>query len=379
MIPTAHVTVASPLTPPGRGGIGAIHLSGPRCERILAAVFRPRVPAERCGELALGWLIDPADGEAIDQVLVARGKNEAEINLHGGPAVQTVALELLAAYGADVAAADATEGLDASHPQWDNPAIGHEMLRHLPQAGSLLAAVALSAQWAGGLSRLARHVLETGASETTATDLRAAARGVAAMRRLLAPTEVVIAGPPNAGKSALANALVGRQVSIVHNHAGTTRDWVRSPAVIDGVLIGLTDTAGLWSAPERESVDAEAVRRARGRAEQADLVLLASPGGTAHVPDWLGDDPVLRVATKADVSDVSPMADVAVSVRTGAGLDALRKAVVAALGLAAFQPTDPAAFTQRQQRLLDRAAEAIECDDPDSAHAELQELLDGPL
>ncbi|MFW6132980.1 MAG: GTPase [Planctomycetota bacterium] len=375
MLAHPRATTAAPLTPPGRGGIAVVRLAGPRCGDIIAAVFRPLRPPAAPDELALGWLVDPADGATIDQVLVTRDGEAAEINLHGGPAVEAATLDLLAAQGAEVVAARGEEGFRPAHPRWANPAVGREMLRRLPHARSLLAAAALSAQWSDGLSRLAREQVENGPDAQSRTALRAAADGLGAMRRLLDPAEVVIAGPPNAGKSALANALVGGRISIVHDRPGTTRDWVREPAVLDGVPVSLTDTAGLWHA--EAPVDAEAVRRARHRAERADLVLLASKGARADVPDWLDAAAVLRVATKADAVPVAGPADIAVSTVTGAGLRALRRAVVAALGLADFDARAPAAFTKRQQRLLLRACEASSGPEPGDAPAALKELLCG--
>ena len=101
--------------------------------------------------------------------------------------------------------------------------------------------------------------------------LRRAAGRLALIRRLLEPAEVVLAGPPNVGKSTLANALIGRQVSLVHDQAGTTRDWVRHLAVLCGVPVHVTDTAGLWDAPA--GVDAQAV----GRAAPADRACRRGP------------------------------------------------------------------------------------------------------
>jgi tRNA modification GTPase len=117
------------------------------------------------------------------------------------------------------------------------------MLEALPQAASELVVAAVSQQWSAGVSQLASD------PDVSAELLRSAARRLPMMQKLLSPPEVVLVGPPNVGKSTLANAIVGREVSIVHTIAGTTRDWVREQALLGGVPIWLTDTAGLFDFP----------------------------------------------------------------------------------------------------------------------------------
>lgn len=373
-MPAAEPTTAAPLTPPGRGAIGIIELRGPRCGAMLAEIFRGPSPA-RPGALCLGWLVEP-DGTRLDQVLVLAETGRAEIHLHGGPGVERAALELLAAQGAEVRAARGGEGLPAEHPAWANPAIGRELLRALPDARTSLVVAAFAAQWSAGLSRLACEARTAARPPAElAAELRATAGRLPRMRRLLEPAEVVIAGPPNAGKSSLANALVERQVSVVHDRPGTTRDWVRETASFDGVPVELTDTAGLWAT--EDAIDAEAVARARHRAERADLVLLASPRAAAAVPEWLHASRVLRIATKSDLVPPGPDADVSVSTVTGDGLPALRLAAVSALGLDGLDPQAPAAFTQQQRLLLERAAAATEAGRTNEATAALDEMLGG--
>ena len=201
------------------------------------------------------------------------------------------------------------------------------------------------------------------------------------MHRLLDPPEVVLAGPPNAGKSTLANALIGREVSIVHDRAGTTRDWVRELAIIRGVPIRVTDTAGLWEAPE--GIDAQAVRRARRRAEAADLVLLLGEGQSPAAPEWLHPGRLLRVVSKCDLQAFSPgrpsdrAGGLAVSALTGEGLDDLKDAIVGEMGLADLNPAAPMAFTRRQADLLTRAAEAVDDGNPVAAGDALNGILRG--
>jgi tRNA modification GTPase len=412
-------------TPPGRGGIAVICVTGPRAEEVVQAMFRPLKSHSRGGEgvLQLGRVVADGEGspsrrelrpggpEVIDEAVVARrgegspsrresrpgGLEAIEINIHGGPAVAQAVMELLARHGAQIAPAapGAAESFALAHPLWDNPAIGGEMLEALPRALSALATAALTQQWSGGLSRLVRQTADrtdararleeatSAAAELSGlqaamhcgleTSLRQAAARLARMDRLLNPPEVVLAGPPNVGKSTLANALVGRPVSIVHRAPGTTRDWVRELAVLDGVAVWLTDTAGLWG--QATGVDAEANRRARNRAESADLVLLLHAGNDQELDLPIRPDRLLRVASKCDVRSPAGAFDVAVSAITGQGLDRLRRAVLEALDLDDIDPAAPMAFTPRQATLLESAAEQMQQARFDRARKTLLDIL----
>ena len=284
-----------------------------------------------------------------------------------------------------------------AHPRWNNPAIGKELLEAISSARSELAVAALTAQWSAGISELASDLLEeiegrkarseerearseerrakgeernsnnkSNTEETATTamgeELRRAAEGLEVFRKLLSPCEVVVVGRPNAGKSTLVNALVGREVSIVHETPGTTRDWVREEAIFFGVPVWLTDTAGLWE--KCEGIDAEAVRRARQRAIAAELVVVAvsphpSPlpegaphpgplprgegegaeaGGGKGLPQWLAGKTVLHVATKSDIARANGKFDAAVSARTGEGLTEAQAGDRAGAGAGRYRP-----------------------------------------
>jgi len=377
---TASKTTAALHTPPGRGGIAVISLTGPRAGQILEGAFRPSGAHRGAGAdaLQLGYLVAGGGqaAEAIDQAVVCRTPEGVEINIHGGPHVARRTLEVLAGLGAEPRADDdAPPALPTRHARWNNPAVGAELLAAMPRCHSELAAAALGSQWSAGLSELASQ------PAPEAAKLRRAAGDLAVMHRLLEPPEVVLAGPPNAGKSALANALIGREVSIVHDRAGTTRDWVRELAIIRGVPIRVTDTAGLWEAPE--GIDAQAVRRARRRAEAADLVLLLGEGQCPSAPEWLHPGRLLRVVSKCDLrafsrGDSSDRgAGLTVSALTGEGLDDLKDAIVEAMGLAGLDPAAPMAFTRRQADLLTRAADALDAGKAGEFQYTIDSLLRG--
>lgn len=141
--------------------------------------------------------------------------------------------------------------------------------------------------------------------------------------------KVVILGPPNAGKSSFLNAVAERDVAIVTEIAGTTRDVIEVDLDLDGFLVRLSDTAGLRETEDR--VEQEGIRRARQAADAADLVLLLQEidSPAQYILDLPPDRPVLRVGTKADQQRSKTCSfDVMISVETGEGLDLLRDTIV---------------------------------------------------
>ena len=430
-MPNDAKTFAILTTPPGRGGIAVIALAGPGAEEIVRKLFRPWKShlEDLPGALRLGHIVD--GDRILDEVVLCRVLSSGqkgdrhrpqtaavgasplfavdfyEINIHGGPLVARQTMDLLQRAGAGkgdwlrrqicrrrtVGASPLLASLlfPPAHPRWNNPAIGREMLAALPQAQSELVVTALTQQWSAGISKLASDFLSSSrpirASQTPQSSivnrqfsavLRQAAGSLPVFRKLLHPCEVVVLGPPNAGKSTLVNALVGREVSIVHAQPGTTRDWVRELALIRGVPVYLTDTAGLWE--ESSEIDAQAMQRAREAAAAADLVLLTGAGeeiDPASRCDACGADreigvprTVLRLATKCDACEPTGKFDVAVSARTEQGMEELKAAILRSLGLADIDPTAPMAFTQRQAELLHLAAEH-----PDQAAGLMRQLL----
>lgn len=431
-------TIASVQTPPGKGGIAVISLAGPDAQRILHGLFKPmRTQTPAPTGLQLGHIY--IDGAPIDEAIVCCDGNSIEINIHGGPQAARGVLEALRQAGAVVRPPSPLDpAFCPRHPRWDNPAVGREMLAALADAHSQTVVAALSQQWHAGLSQLARETLQAieslripvddSASKSvphpsearacpgkpphgqppSSTRLRAAAAALPLMRRILVGAEVVLAGPPNAGKSTLANALTGRQVSIVHATAGTTRDWVRELALIHSLPLWLTDTAGIWETPAgpQSAIDAQAVRRALECVQRADLVLLLSEGRphaeyTPVILPPVSNSKLLTVATKCDcpadeeaagstVANPGPARqrglgpapaqehfDVRISAHSGLRMDDLKSAILRKLGLDRFNPADPMAFTARQADLLLAAAAAIEERTPSAAQSALAELLAG--
>ena len=342
------------LTPAGAGGIAVISLTGRDSQNVISETFHPDHAGEYAiNKLKLGKLATPA-GEPIDHALICKTQAGFEVNIHGGPAVTAKTLSTFANLGA-VLPQDTSDNFATSFGDLDNSSIGSETQQLLQLATTPLAAYAITNQWTGGLSKLASnaiHQLKTTGKidKNLELELQNARNRFSKMQKILSPAEVVLAGAPNAGKSTLTNLLTGRIVSIVHDLAGTTRDWVRELAIINGVAVHLTDTAGLWKTEHK--IDAEAVTRAQIQIAKADLVVVLGAGDQFDLPGWVESENILHVSTKCDICQATDSAQIAISCKTQTGIDELKSAILTKLGLEDFNPEKPAAFTQRQYDLL---------------------------
>ncbi len=369
----------------GRAGVAVMRLSGEEAGPALAILTGRAVPAPR--RAALRAFHDPATGAVIDRGLAIwfpapasfTGEDVAELHLHGGPAV----------IAAMVAALERIDGLCPAEPgEFSRRAFEHGKL-DLTEAEGIADLVdaeteaqrvqalrqmegalgALYEGWRGDLVR-ALALLEADidfpdedlpggiAAQVTpslarlAGEIRAHLADGRRGEALRGGFQVVITGAPNVGKSSLLNALARRDVAIVSDVAGTTRDIIEVRLDLGGYPVTLVDTAGL-----RESADVieqEGVRRALARAEQADLRLCLFEAGD-RMPEAAAGD--LLVATKTDLTPVAARAGLfPVSVRTGAGLDALLAAleetIVGRMGLR----DAPSLTRARHRRALEDAA-----------------------
>ena len=348
-------TIYAPATAPGRAAIGVIRVSGSCALEVahrLAGVAR--LPPRRA---CLRWLRDPDSGEKLDRALLLyypapasyTGEDMLEIQHHGGPAVLAALLDALGRL----------PGLRLAEPgEFTRRAFlaGKLDLTEAEAVADLVAATTRAQarlallQLEGGLRRrceewrarildlLARieAAIDFGAEEadvpetledevlTDALELRAAIEHHLADdrrgERLRAGLAVAVIGPPNAGKSSLVNLLARREVAIVTPIAGTTRDVLEVALDLGGLPLTLYDTAGLRESAD--PVEAEGIRRARARAEAADLRLFVLEAGTPAAELPPEDDRTLLVVNKIDLSPPPPLGrpHVAISCVTGAGI-----------------------------------------------------------
>ncbi len=311
-------TIYALSTPPGRGGIAVLRLSGPAARAALEALGGPTDPEPR--KAILADFADPADGAAIDHGLAIwfpgpgsfSGEDMAELHLHGGPAVVAAALTALARLdglrpaepGEFTRRAFDSGKLDLSELEGlaDLIAAETEAQRRqaLAQMGGALSRHTES--WRSRLLRALAHLeamidfpdedLPPGIAEEVrreASQLRDEIGDYLGSQshgeRLRSGFQIAIVGAPNVGKSSLLNAIARRDVAIVSETAGTTRDLIEVHLDLGGYPAVLVDTAGLREAAGAADpvgdVEAEGMRRARGRAEAADLNLVV-----ADVQDW---------------------------------------------------------------------------------------------
>ena len=369
--------------------ISVIRVSGPQAhvagERIAGSLPEARLAAVR-------ELRHPETGDVLDEALVLRfdapasstGENIVEFQCHGGRAVVDSLLSALAAIGG---LREALPG-EFTRRAFENGRIDlteAEGLADLIEAETESQRKAALALAEGGLRKQIEAWQDTllglSAQAERAIDydeddeaidpaLLSGCAGLAAelaswldrprIEPLKNGVRVVVAGPPNAGKSSLLNAIAGEERVIVTDIPGTTRDHIEVPLSLGGIPILLTDTAGLRQTDD--VVEAIGVSRTEALVEGADVLLwLGDPGESPKHPR------VLRVHSKADVRGAAPEDSLAVSSLTGEGVTSLLEQIAERAKLL-LPREDAIALNRRQAAHLAEAAEAVghaaSADDP---------------
>jgi len=359
-------TIAAVATPAGRGGIGIVRVSGPGVPQIAARVIAQ--PPE-AGKAVLRRFRD-ARGDAVDEGIALyfraphsyTGEDVLELQGHGGPVVTHAVLSAVLDAGArlaepgeftrraflngriDLAQAEAVADLiDAASRE-----AARSALRSL--SGEFSSAIADLAAGLTELRALTEATLDFPDDEVDALHRSDAAERLGKLRSALEEVtvksgqgsllrngiHVVIAGRPNVGKSSLLNRLAGEERAIVAALPGTTRDALRESIQIEGVPIVVVDTAGLRASGDE--VERLGMKRTREELERADIVLVVLDAGKKEAPeeDLPGAGARITVLNKIDLVTGGVAGehgdDIHVSAKTGAGLDALRTALLRAAG-----------------------------------------------
>ena len=397
---TTADTIVAIATPPGHGGIGVVRLSGPESHRIAemlsgrAGPFEPRhATLARIGSSG-GWL-----DRAVVTVFTApqsyTGEDVAEISAHGSPVVLQSIVNGAMRFGARLARPGEFTLRAFLNGRLD--LVQAEAVRDLVEAVTPLQARAAFDQLEGTLTEAigeidrtlldlcARleasldfpdegyHFVDAGGAAAEIGDaagritalLADAARG----RLVRDGAQVVLAGPPNSGKSSLFNRLAGAGRAIVTDVPGTTRDLITELVDVNGVPVTLIDTAGSRTAPA-DAIEAEGITRAAAARRVASLVLIvldASRPLTGDGRSLLRETAGMPRLVLGNKCDLEPAWDhraidadlLPVSALTGEGIERLRDGMLA--GLAASTGRDvPAVTNLRHVDLLTRARDLLE-------------------
>ena len=408
--------IAAIATAPGRGAVGIVRLSGkglaPLVQQLLGRALQPR--------LATYMPFPGEDGQPLDHGLALwfpaphsyTGEDVLELQAHGGSVVLQMLLAhcLQAGQALGMRVAQPGEFTERAFLNGKLDLAQAEAVADLIDASTETAARSASRSLSGAFSQeihslrdalihlrmLVEATLDFPEEEIdflqqadAAGQLAGIAAQLDAIRRqaqqgalLREGIQVVIAGQPNAGKSSLLNALAGAELAIVTPIAGTTRDKVTQTIQIEGVPLHVIDTAGLrdTALAEVDQVEAIGIERAWSEITRADAVLFLHDLTRVGQADYDAADariaerlqaqlpeqvPVLHIANKADAVSATGQQDdthLAISAKTGAGLDALRQRLLQIVG---WQSAPEGVFIARERHVqaLERVATHVELAD----------------
>ncbi len=384
-------TIAAIATAPGRGGIAVVRVSGPAAFSVARCLSGRQVEPGRIAYAELrdgaGRLLDTAVVLAFRHPRSYTGEDVVEFQCHGGAITPRRILEACFAAGARLARrGEFTERaflngkLDLAEAESVIELVDAKTERAADDAlarlgGSKKAEYRALYDRALELSTTVEHALDVSEDELPSDFIFGLKDGIAALREAVAASQklvrggrllregalVVLAGPPNAGKSSLMNALLGECRAIVSATPGTTRDSIEEGIELDGWPMRLVDTAGLRTTAD--AIEAEGVKRAESLVERADVVLLlgnpTETAGAAKRPN------VIPILSKCDLFPDSA-ALIRVSSVTGEGLETLKAAIVARLESLAGTATDGrSSVSEREHSLLQSASAALADSDAD--------------
>ncbi len=393
-------TIFALASAPGRAGLAVVRVSGPRAAEAIRQLTGHEPPSER--KAVLRSLFDRSNNERIDTALVLffvaphsyTGENVTEFQVHGGRAVTGALLSALSCFAGfrpaeageftrravengrlDLTQAEAIADLVSAETDAQRRLALHQYDGRLTE---------LYEDWRSRLIRAAAWI-EAGidfADEDIPAGAAAQSRTV--LGEILHEIEdhlndgrrgeilreglhVAVIGPPNAGKSSLVNALARRDVAIVSDIPGTTRDVIEVRLDLGGYPVILADTAGLRE--PGDSIEQEGVRRALARAESADLRLLVLDGASG-APTMPGDLPAdIVVRNKADIALDKTMPGLWVSAKTGEGLSELVDALAERAAKLLSGGEAPVLTRARYRHALEEAARglvaALKTDEPE--------------
>ena len=412
-------TIVAISTPPGRGGIGIVRLSGPRAKQIAESLVRLSLPLEP-GRARFAEVLDVDSAIVLDQAVVTyfagprsyTGEDVVEIAAHGAPVLLDALLRRCVSAGARLA--QPGEFTQRAFLAGRIDLTQAEAVHDLIQSTTLEQARTAARQMGGGLSRQVKPVkerligliagleagidfaeddLEVMGSETILAAMREIEAPLTAMEESFAYGRILregfklaIVGRPNVGKSSLFNKLIRRDRAIVTAQAGTTRDPVAEQLDLAGIPVELIDTAGLRLT--QDEAEAYGIAKSREAMAEAEIVLLVIAADKelheedrAAIEESLGRRLVVvlnkidlvedteqgrRAAAEDSLNEYlertqerSRPVVIATSAITGDGLDRLRETIVVALRDAAPTADSAPVTNLRQHQAITAAVAAM--------------------
>jgi tRNA modification GTPase len=417
-------TIVAISTPPGRGGIGVVRLSGPLSVEYSSTIFQPHSAGQEiiANRARFGLIIDPASGEHVDEAVFTHfraphsytGEDVVELSCHGSPVVLARVVDMLTAAGARIA-----EPGEFTFRAFFNRRIDlaqAQAVRDIIDAQTQYQARVATSQLEGSLSKRLQPLeqdlidvivqiessiefVEDDISTAESPALRRKLENIENGLRVMADSfafgkyvrsgfDLAIVGRPNVGKSSVFNRLVGTDRAIVTALPGTTRDALYETTSIAGVPVRLIDTAGVRATADVvESLGIERTRTAIADADVVLLVLDRSEPLTADDFQLFDIVDVVRRVVVLNKSDLPARADldslpdsngiVTISAATGAGFDRLTKSLFGLLtaGSATPERHDVLLTDARQHAAIRRSVDQIAAARELMVGGELEEIV----
>ncbi|MGE4285872.1 MAG: GTPase [Phycisphaerae bacterium] len=348
------MTIAACLTAQTPAAISTVMVLGADAEKICARACASSASKFRAGSHFVATLRD--GNKIIDEVLAGcEAEGKIALHCHGNPIITQAALELLERCGARIA--EPVElCLREAALQSPDDAIAQEAQVYSSLVPSMRACRLINACGLkdAAVGRLKQPHLACEQAKTVLEKSKIAAR-------LFGISRIAIAGAPNAGKSTLINQLAGKQVAIVTEVRGTTRDWVSARGKIGDFDVEFIDTAGLDSSLSGRLDEAGQKKTREITAECEAVIALLEPASEAEqlelVRKAAGDKIILPVLNKCDLQTSAGKAgELRISALTGENIPLLIDKIIAALEPEPLAENDPVCFTRRQMALVERIA-----------------------
>lgn len=348
----------------GIAAIGSIEIEGPGVFSVARQCFQPAAKDTSFeeGKILRGRFL--VQSEEIDEGLLAvEGPQRLVLHCHGNPLIARRILEFLKTAGIRIVSLE--EMLARRFACQSSNLLEMEARLESLKSVSLLGVQLIHHQLSGGLSEVLEQWSRCADIETIRSQAKTVFQRSQIARRILRGVRIVIAGPPNSGKSTLLNRLTGGEQALVSDIQGTTRDWIAAFGRIEPLWIEWIDTAGLdEDLAGTDTLEQIAQQQTHHLLSRCDLILYvldtSKPQWTQQLPAP-GAIPLITVLNKYDLSHIDPPEpdkQIAISALCSMNLGHLSRRILQTLQVESFEPTLPAAFTERQIRLLEKLASA---------------------